>query len=194
MATLERSRSAEKRSRSATHPGTDQLSTRQHDQFGHVEATPALQLAYEPGLGMTSEVTLAASDNAGLFGYRGKGQRVLKQVVHQGQVVSSKLYVHGTHALPFLEMHQDGTATAYIHGPDGLITTRADALYFVLKDHEGFVRHILDSTGSLAAGYAYLPFGGLARNYGAKPTRSSMPRPGGSPLVLGPLSAPVRTL
>jgi hypothetical protein len=183
MATLERSRSAAKRSRSATHPGTDQLSTRQHDQFGHVEAMPALQLAYEPELGMTSEVTLAASGDAGLFGYRGKGQRVLKQVVHQGQVVSSKLYVHGTHALPFLEMHQDGTATAYIY-----------ALYFVLKDHEGFVRHILDSTGSLAAGYAYLPFGGLARNYGAKPTRSSMPRPGGSPLVLGPLSAPVRTL
>lgn len=40
----------------------------------------------------------------------------------------------------------------------------------MLKDHEGSVRHVLDSTGCLAAGYEYLPFGGLARNYGVKPT------------------------
>jgi RHS repeat-associated protein len=150
--------------------GTDQLSTLQHDQFGHVQATPALQLAYEPGIGLTSEATLAASGDGVLFEYSGKGQRVLKQVVHQGQVISSQLYVHGTQALPLVEMHQDGTATAYIYGPDGLIAMKADALYFVLNDHEGSVRHVLDSTGSLVAGYEYLPFGGLARSYGANPT------------------------
>jgi RHS repeat-associated protein len=149
--------------------GTDQLSTVQHDQFGNVQQTPALQLSYDPGNGLTSQVTLATSGESVFFGYNGTGQRVLKEVIQQEQVASSTLYVHATHALPFLEVRQDGSATAYIYGPEGLIAMKSDAFYFVVKDHQGSISHVLDSSGNLAAGYEYLPFGGLAASYGAKP-------------------------
>lgn len=90
------------------------------------------------------------------YQYNGIGQRVIK-TKPDGK---TKLYVHGMNDMPLMEADQE--VTQYIYGIGGLVTAAKNGdTYYVLKDHQGSVRAMLDEGGSIQAMMDYLPYGGV---------------------------------
>lgn len=94
------------------------------------------------------------------------------EATESGGSQTRRFFVYGADATPRVEIVIDATGTrriAYVRGPTGLIAMEADTTCFVLCDHLGSSRAVLDSHNSVIAGYDYLPFGALARSYGTQP-------------------------
>ncbi|MGB5592791.1 MAG: RHS repeat-associated core domain-containing protein [Crocosphaera sp.] len=107
--------------------------------------------------------------------YGGKNQRVLKQSWRGNSPNTAKLYIRGMNSYPLLEKTRDAnngeSEVLYIYGPGGLLAMvkNNQQLYYVLKDHEGSSRVVIDVSGDrhpVAASYDYMPFGNLLRTTG----------------------------
>lgn len=127
-----------------------------------------LSFQYDLFNSLTTSVT--GSDGLAMtLRYDGNGQRVVKSVV-SGGVTTTKQYLRGRGSAALVEQVTGGSdpaTTVYVHGPSGVVAfLRGSSAYYVLVDHLGSTRVVLDENASVVAGYDYLPFGGLARAYG----------------------------
>jgi len=99
--------------------------------------------------------------------YGGATQRVLKDYSN-GASVNSKLYLHGQNDYPLIEKNRVSvtaeTSAVYIYGPNGAIAKRVGStMLFLLKDHLGSTRVVMDATGLVRSYYDYDAFGNLIR-------------------------------
>lgn len=136
-----------------------------YDGNGNIVQTlgsnPLDTLIYDPLL--TTVVEMGIGNSILSLQYGGRMQRVLKTFED-----TSTLYVHGINPLPVEELVKTSTdeiLTTYIYGSDGLIAfIHNNSTYFVLKDHIGSVRVVLDENNNVLASLNYTPFGELMLN------------------------------
>jgi RHS repeat-associated protein len=96
-------------------------------------------------------------------------RRVYKKDV-VNSVTTEVLYLHdGMNAI--VERNKTGTPTEYIYGPTGLLAVKnGSAWNFVLKDHLGSTRVVVDQTNVVQASYEYAAFGNLIAYTGTNGT------------------------
>ncbi|KAA0231259.1 RHS repeat-associated core domain-containing protein [candidate division KSB1 bacterium] len=85
-----------------------------------------------------------------------------------GSVTNSKLYLHGQNDYPLLEKDKTSAAAEnlalYIYGLNGAIAKRAGStVLFLLKDHLGSTRVVMDANGLVHTYYDYDALGNLIR-------------------------------
>lgn len=135
-----------------------------YDNNGAITSVPygVYDIKYDEVTGMTTSMTLGGTTTA--FQYDWRNQRVLKSVTSPGSVTTNRMYVRGMNDYPLMELFRDSagtkTATFYVYGPTGLIAIQqgGEAL-FVLKDHLGSVRAVMDDENSVMASFDYSAFG-----------------------------------
>lgn len=137
-----------------------------------------LSITYDPATMLP--VSVVDSNYGGtsvILSYGCRNERVMKQVSGGVATSSKKLYIRGTSAMPLMELTKEGssqTEVSYIYGPSGLIAMRKGInLYYILKDHLGSVRVVLDQLGNTVASYQYLTYGALSKVQ--EPTSGFMP-------------------
>lgn len=133
-----------------------------HTPNGQVNAgLHVRQIDYDLVLGLPVKGDIQGSSPVG-FLYSGGGRRVLKtQGTSPGEQVS-RLYIHGESSYPLAELTNQQEARFHIYGPGGLVAIWADGKpTFVVKDHLGSTRVLLDEDRKVLGSYNYLPFGVL---------------------------------
>ena len=91
------------------------------------------------------------------YQYNGRKERILKTV----NGTEKTLYLRGTNDYPLTEKTSSANRF-YIYGPTGLIAMVDNGnTYFMLKDHLGSVRVVLDEDNSVSTRYDYSPYGSL---------------------------------
>lgn len=139
--------------------GSDQNQVYSYDANGYVKSASHRQISninYDPASKLTTQVELNEGASIISFKYGADNQRVLKT----GN--TDKLYVHGLNDYPLFETDVGGEQVQYIYGPDGLLAMiKGSTHYYVLKDHQGSTRVVLDEAGTVIAAFDYMPFGDL---------------------------------
>lgn len=116
-------------------------------------------------LGM--EATKVKPDYKTSFQYGSRGERVYKRDEElQGTSNLQTVYIRGLNDYPIAMRTKDHlgneSVVRFINGRTGLIATKeTDEDYFVLKDHIGSSRIVLQDNGVVSSTYNYLPMGGL---------------------------------
>ena len=109
------------------------------------------------------------------FQYGAGGERVLKYDHNSDLSLWTKTrYVFGVNDFPIKTISKSHNATDkvthYVYGPTGLIATKEGSkTHFVLKDHQGSTRLVVDNTNLVVAAYNYRPFGGMIDNNASEP-------------------------
>ncbi len=142
--------------------------TRSDTAASEFSAAHRLTLTYDAGTRMTTRIDDAEGGQTLAFQYGGAEQRVLKEVRRGDQLLSRKLYVHGTSSFPLYEATDDGSGgvseVLYVFGPAGLLALRRGGrVLAVMKDHLGSTRRLVTSSGEVVASYDYLSFGTPSR-------------------------------
>ena len=99
--------------------------------------------------------------------YGGDTQRIMKSY-NNGTATNLKLYLHGGNDYPLLEKNRVSVAAetlaVYIYGLNGTVAKRVGStVLFLLKDHLGSSRVVMDATGLVRAYYDYDALGNLIR-------------------------------
>ncbi|MHA4807281.1 RHS repeat-associated core domain-containing protein [Flavitalea flava] len=128
-------------------------------------------LSYDPVSGLP--ISLNTGTSAGLLAalsYGSNDQRVLEKISIGSTTLQQKLYIHGGSDYPLAEMQTingQPQTIHYIYGPDGLVATENNGNFqFILKDHLGSTRMVLDNHNNVVGINDYLPFGGSIRQQG----------------------------
>jgi RHS repeat-associated protein len=124
---------------------------------GRLSSCGALSVRYDASLGLPSGFAMSPASGGEVqiqAGYGAAGQRTLLRDLGG----ATRIYHCGDGTLP-LALADDGTWTALIHGPTGVVAIVRDHVYFPLKDPQGTVHAVLDAAGQLVARYRYLAFG-----------------------------------
>ncbi|MEO9850071.1 MAG: RHS repeat-associated core domain-containing protein [Reichenbachiella sp.] len=116
-----------------------------------------LSFTYDTFTNLTSSYTSVVS---GEFHYGASDQRVLKTSNSE-----KILYVHGQNDYPLVEYHEepDGSIIkyAYIYGSNGLVASKqgAEGWKYLIKDHLGSVRVVMNSSNVAEEGHGYTAYG-----------------------------------
>jgi RHS repeat-associated protein len=99
--------------------------------------------------------------------YGGDTQRVLKNY-NNGSNTNSRLYLHGDNDYPLIEKNRVSvtaeTLAVYIYGLNGAVAKRmGSTVLFLLKDHLGSNRVVMDATGLVRTYYDYDALGNIIR-------------------------------
>ncbi len=141
-----------------------ETTTYQYDENGSITGTSDISaVTYQPFTQMVSSITTSA--NATSFDYNGHGQRILKQST-ANDVTTAKRYVRGLGAYPLLEGTRvdsgDESVFSYVYGPTGLVAVNDGRYdYFILKDHLGSTRVVVEQDNTVTSYFNYFPFGSL---------------------------------
>ena len=160
-------------------PASDQLRTVQvddgpivsvgHDQFGNITSLGSSTTQYDPVLLVAAG--FAGPGGVALLGHGSSNQRVLKRAVAPSS--STRLYFGGQ-SCSALAQWCDGSWSAAVYGPTGLIATVSDRTRFPIKDNLQSVRYLVDDGGAVVASFAYSAFGSLVAQAGE--VDESLPR------------------
>ncbi|HET8775621.1 MAG TPA: RHS repeat-associated core domain-containing protein, partial [Thermoanaerobaculia bacterium] len=139
-----------------------------YDASGNVLTEGDRSFTYDPVTGLATSVSIAGGAAATLqLTYGAYNERLLKSL---DGTATQTLYVRSATSATLVEWVTAGDAApvsvSYVYGADGLVAVVSDQTYFVISDHQGSTRLVVDGTGAVAAGYDYLPFGALAQQYG----------------------------
>ncbi|HNJ71127.1 MAG TPA: RHS repeat-associated core domain-containing protein, partial [bacterium] len=138
-----------------------------YDNIGNVtKSTPKTidSLFYDPFINRTKQISKSTSKMT--FQYDGTERRVYKK--DSTSAISREfLYLYdGLNAVAV--KRKGGGTTEYVYGPTGLIASNINGTwYFVLKDHLGSSRVIVDQSGSSKAAIDYAPYGAIIRTSGS---------------------------
>ncbi|MFM0289081.1 RHS repeat domain-containing protein [Paraburkholderia megapolitana] len=153
--------------------GTDQLSTLTVDggtptsfvynARGNLINTGSESIDYDPALNLVQGIATGDGSMAVRFAYNSFGQRVLKMVSGAAQ---ADITFSGLSRNP-LTVQRDGTWSALVYGPTGLIAAVSDQCYFPLNDSAHTVFATVNSQNQLVAQFAYRAFGSLASATGS---------------------------
>lgn len=121
------------------------------------------------------------------FDYGANNQRTMQTITDGSNAadgrVRKRIYLHGGRSLPLIAVDTDDSeqsAVSYIHGPNGMLAIRqTGGLRYILKDHLGSARVLVNEQGAVDRFYDYLPYGGLLRT-GGRAKAASAPGAGGS--------------
>ncbi len=152
-------------------PGTNQTRTVEgfqqnysYSPNGSVASVPygVQHVLYDPVSQLTRSAAYLRTQVS--YQYNGNNERVLKEVAYPGTKNAQRLYIRGVNDYPVMELYRDSTgniSTAfYIYGPKGLIAIEQDSVrLFVLKDHLGSIRAVIDTASNLKAYFNYSAFG-----------------------------------
>jgi RHS repeat-associated protein len=123
-------------------------------------------IAYDSFLQRPTSVSMSSGASLTLE-YGGDAQRVLKNYTSGGST-NSKLYLHGQNDYPLLEKNKTSataeTLAVYIYGLNGAVAKRiGSTVLFLLKDHLGSTRVVMDATGLVRTYYDYDALGNMIR-------------------------------
>lgn len=133
-----------------------------YDANGNVtsaEARAITAIAYDPVSQLTTSLEVGGDTIS--FAYGSRNRRVLK-TSSSGE--SRTVYGLSNQPLARTITPSSGTPVefSYVYGPQGLLAVIQDGeTYFVLKDHLGSSRVVIDSNNAVQAYFNYLPFGEL---------------------------------
>lgn len=138
-----------------------------HDKNGNVIYSLSPQewnISYDPYFNLTS--ALDFEDMGNKFWYGPKNERVMKGNI--ADLVSNSYeytyYYHGLNDYPLIEKDYYNTSLQstklYIYGPTGLVAIKDGSQnLFVVKDHLGSTRTVLNTSNYPVARYHYSPYG-----------------------------------
>ncbi|HET7459764.1 MAG TPA: RHS repeat-associated core domain-containing protein, partial [Longimicrobium sp.] len=144
-----------------------------YDRDGRTTALPSRglsTLSYDAVSGLTTGLALAGGQTLELA-YGGRGQRTAKTLRDRaGAALATTTWAYGADARPLAQQGED-TELRYLYGPGGVVAVlQGDAAGFVLRDHLGSVRGMVDpAAGTATAARDYLVFGGAMRSRGDVP-------------------------
>jgi RHS repeat-associated protein len=141
--------------------GSGPIQTVGYDPLGNLISVGGTTTQYDPLLLVPSG--FSGSGGTAVLGYGGANQRVLKRTI--ATQPSTRLSFGGMASRP-LAQWQDGTWSAAVQGPTGLIAVVSDRKYFPIKDLLQSVRHWVDDGGTVIASFAYSAFGSLVAQSG----------------------------
>lgn len=147
------------------YPGTNQIQTvnkitYNYDFNGNLKTTTddsLIQFSYDPLTNLVNKVDTSEGESS--FHYDAHGRRILK-ISPQNKIA----YIRGVGDYPLRELTNDANnnliATNYISGPMGIIAIEQNGeSLFLLKDHLGSTRMVLNQNNQPLSYYTYSPFG-----------------------------------
>lgn len=122
---------------------------------------------YDPGVRRPVQAQIE-NKGAIIYRYGATGARVIKEVATDSGPPERTTYTHGTNGVTLCEQ-ATRDEVFYGFGPQGLTLLRHNGeVLYILRDHLGSVRRLLDKSNNVVADFDYLPYGTVARNGGAK--------------------------
>ncbi len=123
-------------------------------------------IAYDTFTQRPASVSMSSGASLALE-YGGDTQRVLKNYTSGGST-NSRLYLHGANDYPLIEKNKTSatseTLAVYIYGLNGAVAKRVGStVLFLLKDHLGSNRVVMDATGLVRTYYDYDALGNVIR-------------------------------
>jgi RHS repeat-associated protein len=100
-------------------------------------------------------------DNYTKFYYDSINERIMKKNISNVSEMK-KLYIHGLSSFPLATFSDSEFASFFIYGPKGIVAKiQNDNCHFVIKDHLGSSRLILNEENEVLSSYSYDAFGNL---------------------------------
>lgn len=138
-----------------------------HDKNGNIISAPYPHqsgITYDPYFNLTTG--LSFEDMESKYWYGADNERVLKRNLID-PVTSNYdniYYYRGLNDYPLVEKKYNNSTLQstklYIYGPTGLVAIKDGSQnFFVIKDHLGSTRAVVNSNGSKLAKYHYSPYG-----------------------------------
>jgi len=123
-------------------------------------------ITYDSFLQRPASVSMSSGASLSLE-YGGGTQRILKNYT-SGATTNSRLYLHGGNDYPLIERNKTTvsaeTLAVYIYGLNGAVAKRVGStVLFLLKDHLGSNRVVMDATGLVRTYYDYDALGNVIR-------------------------------
>jgi len=139
------------------------LGTYTYDDVGNITSSSEKELNnldYDPFTYLTTEVTKDDGQEL-MFNYGAANQRVLKTSIDTQENLTRTLYLRGIMDYPLMELKDGELDRIYIYGLTGLIAAMdiEENCYFMLKDHLGSIRSVINSNNEVVSYYCYDPFG-----------------------------------
>ncbi|MDP4197121.1 MAG: RHS repeat-associated core domain-containing protein [Bacteroidota bacterium] len=126
------------------------------------------QISYDGYFKKTQNIAIAGYNTQ--FQYGGDNERIYRCVSGTGVTTEKTLYLRGIGSNPLMEKQLIGTspeaATLYVYGPTGIIAmNKANAWYFVQKNHLGSTRAMYDQNGNQVYECEYAPYGSTTNEW-----------------------------
>ncbi|MFZ1288488.1 MAG: RHS repeat-associated core domain-containing protein [Melioribacteraceae bacterium] len=117
-------------------------------------------ISYDPFINLTKQINNGDVTN---LTYGSGNQRVIKS---DNYITTA--YIHGMSNFPLMEKIDEGSTEVtklYVYGPTGLIAVNDDeGWFFLIKDHLGSTRVVLNEANQKVSNYNYMPFGNTFNN------------------------------